>query len=535
MSTENETSQDGEHGNLHDCSKPDSITDYANKSQSTVDFADNQKDTEENQRSRVVYKTAKAEVKSHEMADVNTAKDTTAVISDDEDIPKAKLAPTEKDLEVESSAVHLTQAFADLTVILDTNTSRIDDPQCFSLASEFPTPYLGPPRDHVLEKAHDKETLENVQKLNIDFIELRKKGRIEEGIKMLYQIQHIHEPNCLQGEARNVPVHISSNISEPWRRSAEEAISSIRKAAPGINIRSVSKQMSPIITIEKDQTNKDPQTKGDIWEEGWARIYLPNNYAKDYLTDREYLIEELGESAEEIIMVATCTHELFHALGYGHEHQSSCNCSSLGVATSSNDQFRPLLNLVNLTRFDPYSITLYPGLPWQGKDTVMKNRKKSPHNWVMSELDKITLNMIYPPRNCSKGDSIYLPSLSHLSGTDMYYCFREVMESHNHPYKGIIKHGICGENKFKPNGPNCPACRTLKCKRSFDISRWQGWSGMIYCGQFLRNCNRTCRPDHGNACDCTCTCGSNLEMACICTCGPDHGMACEICSSIFDL
>ena len=124
----------------------------------------------------------------------------------------------------------------------------------------------------------------------------------------------------------------------------------------------------------------------------------------------------------------------------------------------------------------------------------------------MSELDKVTLNMIFPPRRrlrrIRQSRSAYNPKEFECAGTNMFYCFRDVMESHNNPYNKI-SNGICGGDQLRPSGPNCPACRTLQCKRSFlKDGKWQGWSGMIYCGKTSSHpCGHTCGSDYGYPCN----------------------------------
>jgi hypothetical protein len=73
---------------------------------------------------------------------------------------------------------------------------------------------------------------------------------------------------------------------------------------------------------------------------------------------------------------------------------------------------------------------------------------------MLSELDKVGLNLVYPP--CTD-DVRYNPKLSPMNG--MFYCGRNVMTSSEHTYPGYnYSDGHCGPT----NGPNCPACRTIK-------------------------------------------------------------------------
>ena len=95
----------------------------------------------------------------------------------------------------------------------------------------------------------------------------------------------------------------------------------------------------------------------------------------------------------------------------------------------------------------------------------------------LSELDKVVLNIVYPPVRIL-GE--YDPKLG---DTGLYYCNRPVMSSHNYPYKNIQK--ICGP-RF---GPNCPACRTLtsdEMDEQNEKSIYQTISGMFYWGQKMK-------------------------------------------------
>ena len=313
----------------------------------------------------------------------------------------------------------------------------------------------------------------------------------------LYRAQSLHNPLvCLKKPRRNIAVYVDGGVNDAWRKSVEKAMSSIRLAAPGINIYSVRSEEGAIIVV--NFVSKGPHTVGDIWSSKVVGICLVENYAKDLVATRDHL--RSSPKAEEIVMQATCTHELLHALGFEHEHQTVHNSRRLGTATSTDESLRPLLTAKALTRFDPHSIMLYPDLPWIGNDPAMLHQMTT-YNTVLSELDKVGLNIIFPPRK----DLEYCPQKCSLSGTDMFYCFRRVMETHNQP-AAALSNGICGGDKSRPNGPNCPACRTLRCERNFfndDIVRWQGWSGMIYCVNLSTGSHGQCGPDNGPACrDC---------------------------------
>ena len=111
----------------------------------------------------------------------------------------------------------------------------------------------------------------------------------------------------------------------------------------------------------------------------------------------------------------------------------------------------------------------------------------------MSELDKVSLNILYPPDFPYK---IYHPKLGR---TGLYYCGRPVMKGHNHPDDDICD-GVCGPE----SGPNCPACRTLRTEKIDELNaagKFQGYSGMVYCGKAIEvrgeGHDGVCGPDNG--------------------------------------
>ena len=315
-----------------------------------------------------------------------------------------------------------------------------------------------------------------------------------EDIIKLYRSQAIHEPTCLNSkDPRKIPVFIADAVEERWKRSVETATSSIRTAAPGINIFIVDRKRDAKILID-EADERNTYTVGDIWIDGWAKIYLYNDH--DYA--RNLVVRKSSrEKDEDMMMLATCTHELLHALGYDHEYQCGCSSRRRGNASrvSNSEEYLPLHAIVNLAQYNPDSIMLYPGLPEKGVPVS--------HKVTMSELDKITLNLIYPPRK----HFAYSPKKFQLKSTNiLFYCFRNVLGFHNLPYDAI-SNGICGGDPSNPKGPNCPACRTLNCCENCFLKtypiRWQGWSGMFYC--------------------------EKLE------CGPNAGIPCKECNAVLDL
>ena len=73
------------------------------------------------------------------------------------------------------------------------------------------------------------------------------------------------------------------------------------------------------------------------------------------------------------------------------------------------------------------------------------------------------------------------------------------MKGHNHP--GFdIGNGVCGPE----SGPNWPACRTLKTDKMDELNKegkFQGYSGMVYCGDKMKKRDKyhdgRCGPDNG--------------------------------------
>ena len=122
---------------------------------------------------------------------------------------------------------------------------------------------------------------------------------------------------------------------------------------------------------------------------------------------------------------------------------------------------------------DPYSIMLYKeqdeeseGFSRDSHEIWETKKGDSSQNTQLSELDKVGLNLVYPP--CT-GTS-YEPKRDEETG--IYYCGRKVMERHNIPDHDIV-------DGCQPGGPNCPACRTLGKPKGIG-KKWQGWSSFLY-------------------------------------------------------
>ena len=127
----------------------------------------------------------------------------------------------------------------------------------------------------------------------------------------------------------------------------------------------------------------------------------------------------------------------------------------------------------------------------EGEHTSQYGKITQP-NEKMSELDKVALNMMYPPVI----SEWYKPVKA---DNGMYYCKRYSMTNHNHPGDSLIY--MCQPadpyNRNIKGGPNCPACRVLSPPKRMRDDQWQGWSGWVYCGR------NGCGPHYGLPCgDC---------------------------------
>ena len=110
-------------------------------------------------------------------------------------------------------------------------------------------------------------------------------------------------------------------------------------------------------------------------------------------------------------------------------------------------------------------------------DKKIQAESKQILNENLSELDKVALNILYPP---VKIPGKYEPKLG---DTGLYYCNRQVMNNHNSPKQSIQE--VCGPKL----GINCPACRTISSVIMNQLNTEgivQAWSGMFFCGQKMK-------------------------------------------------
>jgi hypothetical protein len=297
--------------------------------------------------------------------------------------------------------------------------------------------------------------------------------------KECYQNQSKHEISDLgtEKERVSVPIWIDDKVDRSWKKGLYKAVKAINEAAPGLSLSVIKDREKAIIRVlEIDE--EEAYTKGDMQKS------MQSSPGQVDFNIRIHLGKLKDNTKEGII-----TRELFHALG-----------------------FHPA-NKLGLTRFDPLSITLC-----QNKKASDSARRKYPVWWLkrnpteenteLSELDKVGLNLVYRPCRDEKDSSArYRPELGK---NGMYYCGRPVMSGHTYPGVNSTD-GVCGPN----DGPNCPACRTIKNKKVEEIvakEKWQGMgmTGRVYCGrqftepaQIDEHHDGICGTNNGPACpDC---------------------------------
>ncbi len=291
-----------------------------------------------------------------------------------------------------------------------------------------------------------------------------------------------HEDDRVQ-----VPIWVRKDtLRLSWLQHIDDAIRDINLAAPGLKLYKVNWGLTWKVKIEGTDKSK-AYTTGNILDACSADITLGHDF----------------EDKKQ-----TAVHELLHGLGFSHEQCRRdgdlylTNTVTPSEASNFGD-YAVDREVEAMTRFDPFSVMLYPEdeklLRKSRNDIVWQLKPDRTINRELSELDKLRLNLLYRP--CQS--ATYSPELS--DDTGLYYCGRRVMDRHNIPADNTTD-GRCGPD----NWANCPACRTLKNPTVDELIRsgkWQGWSGLFYCGRYFGESepghDGYCGPDNGTPCpDC---------------------------------
>ena len=285
----------------------------------------------------------------------------------------------------------------------------------------------------------------------------------------------------VESDRVHVPIYIDAkSLHDDWYNHLHNAIEVINQAAPGLHLYTVNELDDAKVKIY-GITEKKAFTNGNILNPLFAAEV---NLSDDWADKRKK---------------QTSVHELLHALGFEHEHQRRDASQAIKVCSTKKDdrQYIQNMNMLGVTRFDPFSIMLYSEKYIERKtesEPAWELKPPKEKNNEMSELDKVSLNLLYRP--CKGPD--YHPHLSDVTG--MWYCGRKVMDRHSYPVDSITN-GYCGPKK----SANCHACRVLNndtVQKHIDEGRWQGWSGLFYCGKkfYSTDDEYCCGPDTGSPC-----------------------------------
>ena len=307
--------------------------------------------------------------------------------------------------------------------------------------------------------------------------------------KRFYQDQIRHNLHH-SGDQKQIIVVVNCNLHSKWTDYIKKAIRDVSEAAPGLSLNlqaTHSSESTSTIIIEGTSTPNQNCTIGNVLND------------KETVIKLSCLPDSVGERRR------TCLFHLLQAVGFEHTSQSTVakyraegtsSEAQCGDKLKDNQNFPP--DTVELVPCDPFSIMLCPDeiLELHGSSPIWQLKTNTKPNTELSELDKVMLNLLYPPC-CSPS---YNPRKSYVTG--MWYCGRPVMQNHNHPANSTTD-SRCGPT----NWANCPACRTLDndvVTKFIQEDRWQGWSGLVYCGRYFGKSepghDGYCGPNNGPPC-----------------------------------
>mmetsp|Transcript_9173 Transcript_9173/g.15880 ORF Transcript_9173/g.15880 Transcript_9173/m.15880 type:complete len:222 (-) Transcript_9173:251-916(-) len=165
--------------------------------------------------------------------------------------------------------------------------------------------------------------------------------------------------------------------------------------------------------------------------------------------------------------LGTVLHELLHCLGMSHQHQRDDRDGFVVIDPEEEESNKTNLAKeadVHPYRYDSASIMHYPST-----DTMRAGARA----WAdlgqrrqLSQLDKIFMNMLYPPVPGSNG---YRPRRG---STGLWYCGRRVMADNNFTYGSVGVDGRCGPDTARTARPASSMAFPRRCLPS-GISVWQ--------------------------------------------------------------
>lgn len=269
-------------------------------------------------------------------------------------------------------------------------------------------------------------------------------------------------------DQQKVPIYISGSVHRDWIPFLRRGLAEINEACPGLHLFEAEESESEVC-IQGIESEESCYTHGNIRRRPRQKVYI-----------------SLFHSWKN--KKGTSVHELLHALGADR----AADADIFLLSEYSSGDVKDIQQIAQ----DPNSIMMYQEgcgsclTEKVDKDRFSDLKAHCEMNDEMSELDKVVLNQMYRPCRTVA----YNPVQSSVTG--LWYCGRPVMQFHNYPALNLTD-GCCGPN----DGANCPACRSLKnvmVDQFVSEGRWQGSSGMIYCG---RNDEAyLCGPDSGIPC-----------------------------------